>query len=225
MARRSTSRQTGGLDAESVIATFSEEQVERLTKLSKRRLRYLAGTGFFSPSFTGAAAGAHRIRLYSFKDIVALRTLELLRVQNGVALQHLRKVAETLSHLEQELWTSTKLYVVNRQVVIVNLQTGNAEEVLTGQYLLPIPLEVIISDTRELVEEFKKRPVETIGQLSRNRNVVRNSWVIAGTRIPVAAIKRLHEDGYSIDRIIKEYPDLKPADIRVAIGHEIGKAA
>ena len=96
---------TPALDIASVIAAFSEEHVERITGLTKGRLRYWARTGFFRPSYAENDLRLPFSRFYAFKDIVALRTLEMLRVQNNVPLQHLRRVAESLSHLKDDLWT------------------------------------------------------------------------------------------------------------------------
>ena len=76
----------------------SDEHVQKLTGLTKRQLRYWDETGFFKPSFVEENPRLPFSRFYSFKDVVALRTLQLLRVQNNVPLQHLRKVAEKLSH-------------------------------------------------------------------------------------------------------------------------------
>ena len=95
------------LDISNVIAAFSEDQVERITGLNKGRLRYWARTDFFRPSFVEDNLRLAYSRFYSFKDIVALRTLEVLRIQHSVPLQHLRKVAEKLVHLKDELWTKT----------------------------------------------------------------------------------------------------------------------
>ena len=100
--------------------------------LSKGRLRYWARTGFFAPSFVEEDGRLPYSRFYSFKDIVALRTLELLRIQNNVPLQHLRKVAEKLSHLRDDLWTKTILFVENRKVVFVNPETQQPQEVVSG---------------------------------------------------------------------------------------------
>ena len=194
------------LDISNVIAAFSEEHVYRLTGLTVGRLRYWHKTGFFAPTFVEDDLRLPYSRFYSFKDVVALRTLEMLRVQNNVPLQHLRKVAEKLSHLKDDLWTKTTLFVVNRKVVIVNEETGKPEEVVTGQYLLGIPLLKVINDTKGDIEQMRKRPSDLIGSVSRSRNVMHNAWVVAGTRIPVMAVKRLHQDGYSISQIIAEYP-------------------
>ncbi len=38
------------MDAEPVIAAFTEEQVERLTDISRNQLRHRDRTGFFNPS-------------------------------------------------------------------------------------------------------------------------------------------------------------------------------
>ena len=213
------------LDIGSVVAAFSEEQVERVTGLTKGRLRYWAKTDFFKPSFVEENSRLPFSRFYSFKDIVALRTLELLRVQNNVPLQHLRKVAEKLSHLKEDLWIKTTLYVINRKVIFVNPETGEPEEVVSGQYLLGIPLKTVIEDTNADIVQLSKRSRNSHGKVSRNRSVVRNAWVITGTRIPVGSVRRLHEDGYSIPEIIEEYPDLTREDVEAALRHSGKEAA
>lgn len=213
------------LDIGSVIAALSEEQVEKITGLSKGRLRYWAKTNFFAPSYVEDNPRLPYSRFYSFKDVVALRTLEMLRVQNNVPLQHLRKVAEKLSHLKDELWVSTTLFVENRKVVIVNPETGAQEEVVSGQYLLGIPLSKIISDTKADVQTLNQRPPEAIGHVSRRRDIARNAWVISGTRIAVDSIKRLNEDGYAVEQIIDEYPDLTIEDVEAALRHSSTAAA
>jgi len=213
------------LDIRDVVAAFTEEQTQRLTGLTKGRLRYWDKTGFFKPSFAEDGSRLPYGRFYSFRDIVALRTLELLRVQNGVPLQHLRKVAETLSHLKDDLWTKTALYVANRKVILVNPETGQPQEVVSGQYLLPIKLKRVMRDTSREIEEMRRRSPAEVGQVTQNRAICHNAWVVAGTRIPVGAIKRLREDGFSTEQIIAEYPDLTAADVAAALEHDAAKAA
>lgn len=212
-------------DISSVVAAFSEEQAAKVTGLSKRQLRYWAKTGFFEPSYVEDNPRLPNSRFYSFKDMVALRTLERLRVRSNVPLQHLRKVAEKLSHLNDALWTATTLYVLNRRVVLANPEEGRPEEVVSGQFVLGIPLRDIIDETRDNVAELRQRPPESIGKLRKHRSIGRNAWSVAGTRIAVGSIRRLHEDGYSVDRIVEEYPDLTPEDIDAALHHDESKAA
>jgi uncharacterized protein (DUF433 family) len=44
--------------------------------------------------------------------------------------------------------------------------------------------------------------------------------VIAGTRIPVESLRRLRADGADEREILKLYPDLTAADVRVALSEE-----
>ena len=70
-----------------------------------------------------------------------------------------------------------------------------------------------------------KRPKSQVGRISRSREIGHNAWVISGTRISVAAIKRLHEDGFDNRAIIEEYPDLTLQDVEAALKHKDAKAA
>jgi uncharacterized protein (DUF433 family) len=208
-------RAAPALDIDNVVAAYSEEQIGRTVGLTKSRLRYWARTDFFKPSFVEEDGRLPYSRFYSFKDVVALRTLEMLRVRNGVPLQHLRKVAERLAHMKDELWSRTTLFVLDKKVHVVNPEFGQPQEIVSGQYALP--LSKVIDDTRNDIIAFRSRPANTVGRLSRNRSIARNALVVSGTRIPVGSVVRLHEDGYTVDQIIAEYPDLTPEDIEAAL--------
>jgi hypothetical protein len=43
--------------------------------------------------------------------------------------------------------------------------------VVSGQYVIPIVLQAVISDTRQAIERFRRRPDEKIGQIERHRQV------------------------------------------------------
>ena len=85
---------------------------------------------------------------------------------------------------------------------------------------LGIPLKTIVADTKRDIEQLQTREDEYVGKVNRVRNVSHNAWVIAGTRITVATIKRFVEDGYSVEQIKQEYPTLTEADIKAAIEHK-----
>ena len=205
---------------QSIIAAFSEEQVERLTGLTKAQLRYWDRTGFFAPKFAEDDRRRAYSRLYSFKDIVALRTISVLRNKHDVPLQHLRKVAEKLSHLKDDLWIKTKLYVLNRRVIFHEPGTNLPREVVSGQYVIGVLLKTIVSDMQKDVQKMHRRDPAKVGQIERSRFVNHNAWVIGGTRIPTAAVRRFKEAGYTNAEILKEYPDLKLRDIAAALLHE-----
>lgn len=208
-----------------VIVAFGEEHVERLTGLTPAQLRYWDRTGFFAPSYAEEDRNSAYSRIYSFKDVVALRILGLLRRQHNVPLQHLRRVAERLSHLEDDLWTKTTLYVLNRRVIFHEPGSGRLRDAVSGQYVLGIPLKRIVADTMRDAERLRHRDEEKIGKIEQSRNVSHNSAVVAGTRIPTRAIRNFKEAGYTVGQIIAEYPDLTPRDVEAALKHEEASAA
>ncbi len=206
-----------------IVAAFTEEQTGRLTGVSRRQLQSWDRTGFFVPSMAFGARREAYSRLYSFRDLVSLRVLNALRNEAKVSLQHLREVREKLTHLGDDLWAKTTLYVLNRRVVFINPDDGTREEVLTGQAVLGIPLRDVTSDVEAAVMALRKRDPATIGKIEKHKNIARNALVVAGTRIPVSSIKTFADAGYSVDEILKEYPSLTVDDINAAIDR--GQAA
>ncbi len=83
---------------------FSTAQVERLTGVGAKTLHFWDRSGFLSPSVIGAHGTGSR-RIYSFRDLVALRVAAQLR-DAGISLQSLRRVVIALREmhgLEQPL--------------------------------------------------------------------------------------------------------------------------
>ncbi len=213
-------------DSGTIISAFTDEQVARLTGLTVDQLRYWDRTKFFVPSYADQNRRLPFSRIYSFKDIAALRTIGVLRNKHNVSLQHLRAVAEELQRLSDDGWTKTTLYVLGKKVVFHDPETGGLREAVGGQYVVPsIPLAVVFSDTKRDVEKLTRRPDDKIGKIAQHRYVSHNAPVVAGTRIPTAAIRRFKEAGYSVGQIIKEYPDLTPKDVKAALEFEEANAA
>ena len=213
------------INEDNIIAAFSEEQVERLTGASQAKLRYWDRTGFYRPAYAENNRRLPYSRIYSFKDIVALRIINVLQNQYSVSLQHLRQVSEKLSHLVESRWTGTRLWVLNRRVIWQEPGTDLPQEVLSQQYVMEMALEVVISDTKRDIARMNDRNPDEIGHIDRLRFVSHNAPIIAGTRISVQAIKRFFEAGYSVAQIINEYPDLTEADVRAALAYKDSRVA
>jgi uncharacterized protein (DUF433 family) len=209
------------MDVCNLIETFSEESASRLTGVSMRQLRYWDSKGFFSPSLAYADRSQPYSRLYSFRDVVALKVLNALRNDAKVSLPHLREVKDRLLKLGEALWGETTLYVHKKRVVFVNPETGALEEVVSGQGILKIPLKVASENMRKQIKRMNQRAADNIGKFMRNRNVAHNQLVIAGTRIPVDNVKAFAEQGYSVAQIKVEYPILTDEDIRAAIAYNL----
>ncbi len=211
------------LNEGTVIAAFSEDDVERLTGISKGQLRYWDRTEFFTPSLADENRRWPNSRVYSFRDVVCLKILNAIRNEARVSLPHLRGVRKKLMRLGDDMWAKTTLYVLNRKVVFYNPETSRKEEVVTGQGVLQIPLSAVTGDMERAVCSLRNRDAGTIGRIDRSRGVASSQPVVAGTRISVRAIKAFSEAGYSIDQIRAQYPVLTDEDIRAALAH--GKAA
>jgi uncharacterized protein (DUF433 family) len=211
------------MNADSIIRAFSAEHVARVTGLSQRQLGYWDETGFFRPRYAFENRKSPFSRIYSFRDVVGLRTLSVLRKQYQIPLQKLRKVAEELSRYSDP-WSELVLYVFGEEVHFREPETGKVRGVLTKQYV-NIPLRSIIEDVTERSNKLKERTDKQVGRVERHRYIAHNAWVIAGTRIPVAAIQRFSAAGYSPDQIVREYPTLTQKDVRAAIMHDKKKLA
>jgi len=208
------------MDGRKLLQTFSEETTSRLTGVSVRQLRYWDADNFFSPSLGYEDRSEPYSRVYSFRDLVALKVLNALRNDAKVPLGHLREVKEKLLALGEVLWGETTLYVHNKRVVFVNPETDALEEVVSGQGVLQIPLLIASSNMRESIRLLNQRKPETVGKFERKRKIADNQLVIAGTRIPVENVKAFADQGYSVDKIKLEYPTLTEDDIRAAINYD-----
>ena len=206
-------------DSDNIIRAFSADHVIRLTGLSKGQLYYWDKTDFFRPRYAYEDRRVPYSRIYSFRDVVGLKTLAVLRKQHGISLQHLRDVARKLSDMKDDLWAKTKLYVLNKEVHFKEPDTRKVRGVVSGQYV-SIPLVSIMSDVSREAEKLRERATEKTGKVERHRHIARNTWVVAGTRIPTGAIIQFIEAGYTIEQVLREYPSLTAADIKAALKHE-----
>jgi uncharacterized protein (DUF433 family) len=202
-----------------LIRAFSAHHVVRLTGLSHAQLRYWDKTGFFRPRYAAENRRSPFSRVYSFQDVVGLRTLGVLRNVYGIPLQQLRKVARELSQYRDQPWSELVLYVLGKEVYFREPETEAVVGVLSKQYTF-VRLRSIIHDVAAEAQKLKQRTKDHFGRIERHRYVMHNAWVIAGSRIPTKAIWRFRQAGYSPEAIIREYPPLTNRDIEAALQHE-----
>lgn len=200
---------------------FSAEQVGWLTGLSRRQLAYWERAGFFLPHYAGDNRRSPYSRAYSFRDLVGLRTIALLRNTHRIPLQELRAVARWLAEHPTDSWSSLTFYVSGRRVFFDDPETGArlAARPLR-QSALPIHMEQILRETHGAAARLCERTPQSIGKIERHRYIARNEPVLAGTRVPTGAIWNLHEAGYDTGAIIREYPRLTSEDVRAALDYE-----
>lgn len=201
----------------SIIGAFSEEQVSRLTGLSRGQLRGWNRRGFIRPEFrVGDDPRKPFSYIYSFKDLLKLRVLNQLRNVHGVQMKELERVERELAHMGDDKWTSQKLWVSNRRVVFVEPESRRKREIASKQFVAEIALEVITSDARLDIQKLNRRNGGEVGVIVKKKHFHSSDPIFSGTRIPVAAIVEYLRLGFDDGEILDRFPDLQSGDLDAA---------
>lgn len=196
---------------DNIIRAFSADHAIKVTGLTLSQLRYWDKTKFFEPAYASIIGVDAPIRLYSLKDLVGLKVLNVLRTNQRVSLNKLRKAAKVLSEYSAAPWAELKILVSKGDVTFIEPNTGLARTT-DGQYVMLSMIDIITEVDRSIAA-LNVRGNEKIGHSSKTKNIVHNAPVFAGTRVPVRAVKRFLDNGHSVDEILSEYPSLERADI------------
>ena len=193
-------------------AAFTPDQAAKVADMSQRRLSYWVHTGLLTPCYLDD--GWLRVPyLLSFRDLVALRTLRILRETYKVPMKQLRAVNTFFRGHYEEPWSTLTLYVFNREVLFdeptMRLRMSAARP---GQLVLDVPLSRIVGEERERVRRFEERTPEEIGHLELRRGVL----YVAGTRIRASVVWEYLDEGMDTPDILRSYPFLTAEDVEAA---------
>ena len=123
---------------ETILRAFSADHVVKLTGLSERQLRYWDKTDFFSPEYAHENRRSPFSRVYSFRDLVGLRTLELASKRTQRSFETIadrRAEVLKLSDLSDSVWAELVIYVFNRDVYFKEPETGKIRGANSSQYV------------------------------------------------------------------------------------------
>jgi DNA-binding transcriptional MerR regulator len=203
------------------LLAFTSEHVQRLTHLAASTLRYWEETDVFRASHVDERPHRPYRRLYTFSDLVGLRTLALLRREYKISLDELRTVGQYLAAHHQRPWSEARFGVQAGHVVFPDPISGSLVAGKPfGQAVIEIDVQAIARGVEADAAKLRERLPEDVGKIARRRYVQQNAWVVAGTRIPTSAIWKFHAAGYDTDAIIEAYPRLTPEDVAAALEHE-----
>lgn len=138
---------------------FRGPQVCKLVGISYRQLDYWARTDLIRPSLADAQ-GSGTQRLYSYRDLVALKVIKSL-LDAGVSLQTARKAIQYLrSHMGEEL-ASASLVLNGTNSVLAQSGEDLVDLVRQGQGVLNIvPLGTVVEELDARIHELESaRPV------------------------------------------------------------------
>jgi uncharacterized protein (DUF433 family) len=203
------------------LAAFGIDDAARLTGLSVRQLKSWDRSEFFQPEFAAKDRHLPHSRVYSFRDVVRLRTLGLLRVTYRVPMNELWNVQRWLDQHSEVPWADQQFYVAGRHVFFDDPSTGERMAGNpVGQFAMAFEMKNVAADMEKKAELLRQRQPDQFGRIERLRSVQNNAPVIAGTRISIDAIRRYARAGYDTDAILREYPQLTQADVDAALRHE-----
>ena len=154
---------------------FTSHQASRLTGCTPRQLRYWDKIGLVPPSVqrTGGRPGVPR--LYSFRDLVALRVVTSL-LDGGMSLQRVRRAWQFLrSNAEMEGHLSeVKLVTDGQSIFKVCRREGEILDALReGQMAFFVAIDEIVRSVDAEVSEFqtdRDRFVRALRQAARQVN-------------------------------------------------------
>lgn len=136
---------------------FTAEQACRLSNCTHHQLRYWDKVGLVQPSLqpTGGRPGVRR--LYSFRDLVALKVVRSL-LDNGMSLQRVRRAWDYLrregdmdSHLSE-----MKLVTDGVSIFRVSSDEGELLDALReGQLAFVLGIDEIVNEVAEDVTRFE----------------------------------------------------------------------
>jgi predicted RNase H-like HicB family nuclease len=153
---------------------FNTKTVSRIVGVTARQLGYWDKTGLVKPSIAQAEGQGTR-RLYSFLDMVQIRTAKALRDQ-GMSLQKirqciafLRKHAPEIEHPLAELKLLTDgqtifVLTANKDVILDTINSGQLVMSLAiGQFVINIKAQIVQMTQREvstvIVDDFEYQVV------------------------------------------------------------------
>ena len=165
------------------LVAFTTNLVADLTGLSVSQLQRWDRDGFFQPWRADPNRRRPHSRIYSFPDVVSLRTIAELR-KAGASFAEVKRVRHMLAPTEEGEWPARSLYVVGRRLYLSREDAMAALQDVDPQ---GEPVEIDLEDIKGIVEQgvrkLAERRPEEIGQVTRNRWIMSGVPIIAGTRI------------------------------------------
>lgn len=154
---------------------FTADQAGKLTNCTPHQLRYWDRVGLVSPSVQGTGGRPGVRRLYSFRDLVALRVVRSL-LDNGMSLQRVRRAWEYLRRnaaFDDHL-ASVKLVTDGQSIFSVAKDDGELLDALrNGQMAFFVAIDEIARDVEEDVSRFELDRERFLEMLRRVEDDVR----------------------------------------------------
>lgn len=162
---------------------FTAEQACRLSNCTHHQLRYWDRVGLVSPSVQGTGGRPGVRRLYSFRDLVALRVVRSL-LDNGMSLQRVRRAWDYLRRegdMENHLG-DVKLVTDGKTIFRVSSDEGELMDALReGQLAFFVAIDEIAREVEDDVTRFELDRDKFLTMLRRVEEDVNDERRAAGS--------------------------------------------
>jgi len=204
---------------------YTAERTAALSGVPKSTVHYWAKQEILIPSVS-----AERVKLWSYSDLMALRTIYWLRQtkkdESGreiprTAMKAVRRALREIAALELDLWTED-----GAPTVAVD-RTGNIVIKKDGRAQRPGGQSILDADMLDLIAPFSSHEGLYGPDLSAPRPRLRivpgklgGSPHVVHTRLESQALGALADSGLPQAKIYRLYPDVEPAAIEDALDLE-----
>jgi uncharacterized protein (DUF433 family)/DNA-binding transcriptional MerR regulator len=203
--------------ADEELIAFPDATAARLARVPLGELRYWEETRLVVPSVRRQLKAGNTVRLYSFDNMLALSTAQLL-TERGMSLEHIRRVIAHLGSLGYKPPRGELTFTIYGGGICFQHQDGSWDADLQPDQIVlveAIRLEPLRACVSQAAHDRGGKP----GQIVANPDVLGGKPIFAGTRIAVDTIQSYLDAGYDEAAILAEYPSLTPADIEAARHH------
>lgn len=142
---------------------YAARLVAKVVGVPYSTLDYWARTKFITPSIQDAEGRGSR-RLYSFRDVVALRVAKRLR-DEGISLRRLRKVVSFLEQHFPEIESGLAMAVLvsdGKRVFLVESDQRLIDVSGGGQLFWAWPIKPLLAETRRRLAYMAKRMASSL---------------------------------------------------------------
>jgi DNA-binding transcriptional MerR regulator len=165
-----------------VEQSFTAEQACRLANCTHHQLRYWDKVRLVIPSIQGSGGRPGVRRLYSFRDLVALRVVRSL-LDNGMSLQRVRRAWDYLrreGEMEDHL-ADVKLVTDGKSIFRVSSDEGELMDALRqGQLAFFVAIDEIARQVEEDVTRFELDREQFLDMLRRVEDDITDELEAAG---------------------------------------------
>lgn len=193
---------------------LADKRAAEIAAIGRQRLRYWEKTDLITPDVERVISPRNVVRLYSMPRVVELVVASELR-QQGVSLQHIRRIVEHLRQRGYEAPLREVRFALSGDRLMFQHADGSWEDSrrpFQGVMWRVIDLEEI----RARIQGRLTRNDSDVGVIEKRRKVQASKPVFRGTRVPVEAVDGYLKAGKSAGEILEAFPSLTEQDIEAA---------